>query len=224
MMLSGKTKKNSKLRIVYDASAGADGPSLNDCLCTGPKFGQNIMDIVLRFRVHNISLTADIEKAFLIISVSETDRDVLRFLWVDDVTEEEPRVITLRYMCGFRYIFKPIPPKCHSTHHIQKYSSSYLEVVQKIIHSIYYADDIISGADTDDHAYWLYSDSKMMFKEGGFNLRKLVTNSSDLQKKIVENERLMQLPPTDHTLNDEESYAKLTLGTIQKVPTGEIKF
>ena len=33
----------------------------------------------------------------------------------------------------------------------------------------------------------------------------------------------MQLPLTDHTLNDEESYAKLTLGTTQKVPTGEIK-
>ena len=50
-----------------------------------------------------------------------------------------------------------------------------------------------------------------------------MTNSSDLQKKIVENECLMQLPLTDHTLNDEESYAKLTLGTTQKVPTGEIK-
>ena len=33
----------------------------------------------------------------------------------------------------------------------------------------------------------------------------------------------MQLPPTDHILNDEESYAKLTLGTTQTVPTGEIK-
>ena len=96
------------------------------------------------------------------------------------------------------------------------------EVVEKITRSIY-VDDIISGADTDDHAYGLYSDSKMMFKEGGFNLRKFGTNSSDLQKKIVENECLMQLPPTDHTLNDEESYAKLTLGTIEKVPTGEIK-
>ena len=56
----------------------------------------------------------------------------------------------------------------------------------------------------------------MMCKEGGFNLRKFGTNSNDLQKKVVKNERLMQLPPTDHTLNGEESYAKLTLGTTQK--------
>ena len=72
-------KETTKLCIVYDAAARGEGPSLNDCLCTGPKFGQNIMDIVLRFRVHNVALAADIEKAFLMISVSKSDRDVLDF-------------------------------------------------------------------------------------------------------------------------------------------------
>lgn len=84
-------------------------------------------------------------------------------------------------------------------------------------------DDIAAGADTEGHAYKLYSDSKTMFKEGGFNLRKFVTNSSDLQRKIDENEHSTQLPPTDHSQNDEELYTKLTLGTTQKVRTGETK-
>ena len=73
-------KSTMKLRIVYNASAKQDGPSLNDCLYAGLKFGQNIMDIILRFRVDKVALAADIEKAFLMVSVAEGDRNVLRFL------------------------------------------------------------------------------------------------------------------------------------------------
>ena len=43
-------RDTTKLRVVYDASARLGGPSLNDCLYTGPKFNQNIFDILIRFR------------------------------------------------------------------------------------------------------------------------------------------------------------------------------
>lgn len=64
--------------------------SLNDCLYAGPKFGQSIMDILLRFRAYKTALAADIEKAFLMISVAPQDRDVLHFLWVDDIASSRP--------------------------------------------------------------------------------------------------------------------------------------
>ena len=73
-----KDKQTSKLRIVYDASARSQGPSLNDCLYTGPKFSQNIMEILTRFRIHHVALAGDIEKAFLKLSVNQEDRDVLK--------------------------------------------------------------------------------------------------------------------------------------------------
>ena len=75
-----RMKDTTKLRVVYDASARSNGPSLNDCLHAGPKFNQRIFDLLMRFRVHRIAITADIEKAFLMISVARPDRDVLRFL------------------------------------------------------------------------------------------------------------------------------------------------
>ena len=90
-------KATTKLRIVYDASSRTCGPSLNDCLYTGPKFGQRIMDILLRFRTHRVAMAADIEKAFLMISVREEDRDVLRFLWVKDLKSDVPDVTVLRF-------------------------------------------------------------------------------------------------------------------------------
>ena len=53
-------KQTTRLRVVYDASVRADGPSLNDCLYTGPNFGQSTLDILLRFRLHNLGVTSPI--------------------------------------------------------------------------------------------------------------------------------------------------------------------
>ena len=74
-----RDKSTTKVRVV--ASARSTGCSLNECLNKGPKFDH----ILLRFQTHKVALTADIEKAFLMVSVQKSDRDVQRFLWFDDV-------------------------------------------------------------------------------------------------------------------------------------------
>ena len=89
-----RDKDTTKLRIVYDASAKDQGPSLNDRLHVGPKFHQLILDILLRFRVHMVGLIADIEKA-----LAEKDRDVLRFVWVERIDEDPPKFLVLRFTC-----------------------------------------------------------------------------------------------------------------------------
>ena len=88
-------KDITKLRIVYDASARVDGPCLSDCLYTGPKFSQNIFDSLLRFRLNQVALIGDMEKAFLVISAADCDRDVLRFLWVKDAKNPQSEVIVM---------------------------------------------------------------------------------------------------------------------------------
>lgn len=43
---------DNKIRVVFDASAKCyQGPSLNECLLQGPKLQQDIVDILIRFRV-----------------------------------------------------------------------------------------------------------------------------------------------------------------------------
>ena len=148
-------KQTSKLRIVYNASARNGGPSLNDCLHTGPTFGQNILDILLRFRLYRVAVTADIEKAFLVVSVAKEDRDALHFLWVEDIISPLPRLVTLRFAwVVFSVSSSPFLLNATLQHHIERYRSSDPSFVDMFIRSIY-VDDLTSGADTEEEALFL---------------------------------------------------------------------
>ena len=75
--------KTTTLRIVMDASSKskASAFSLNDCLMTGPNLIVNMAILLLRFRQEEFSVSADIEKAFLNLTIRTSDRDVMRFFF-----------------------------------------------------------------------------------------------------------------------------------------------
>ena len=74
-------KTTTKMRIVFDTSTSTSRqPSLNDCLEAVPNFVPELMKVILRFRTHRVALTADVEKAFLQISLAKEERDFVRFL------------------------------------------------------------------------------------------------------------------------------------------------
>ena len=220
-------KTTTKVRVVYDASAKSDGPSLNDCLLTGLKFNQKILDILIRFRSFCEALTADIEKAFLMISVAESDRDVLRFLWVNDLTKDPPDVRTLRFT---RVIFgvssSPFLLNATIKYHLEQHLDSHPDLIQSLLRSTY-VDDIITGASSEDEAFDLYTQSKEILRRGGFNLRKFLTNSRQLQLRIDQAEN--SHAPTKEIVEEEgphywgETYAEATLGSTQGPGSGEHK-
>ncbi|KFM65109.1 hypothetical protein X975_10090, partial [Stegodyphus mimosarum] len=75
-------KETSRVRIVFDASSkGENSKSLNDLSEAGLNLNPNILDVILKFREHNIAFSADIEKAFLMINIAEEDRKYLKFFW-----------------------------------------------------------------------------------------------------------------------------------------------
>ena len=219
-----RDKETTKVRIVYDASARSSGPSLNDCLHVGPKLNQKILDILLRFRVHRIAVIADIEKAFLMVSMARRDRDVLRFLWVRDACEEEQELIELRFT---RVVFgvssSPFLLNATIRHHLGKYETTHPHFVEKLRRSLY-VDDLASGADDVEQAHQMFSTAKAILKDAGLNLRKFYSNSAELQARVNPDAGLGN-PTCEATATGalEESYSSSTLGGGQRLHSGEQK-
>lgn len=58
-----------KLRVVFDASTKYhSGVSLNQYLLVGPKLQQDIVDVLVGFRVHKVAFTTDICKNYKYIN------------------------------------------------------------------------------------------------------------------------------------------------------------
>ena len=116
-------------------------------------------------------MTADIEKAFLMVSVAREDCDALRFLLVDDVTAPLPRLVTLRFA---RVVFgvssSPFLLNATIRRHVKGYRLSDPLFVVRFIHSIY-VDDLTCGSDSEEGAIELNTKSRQCMAEAGFNRR-----------------------------------------------------
>ncbi|XP_035208352.1 uncharacterized protein LOC118183049 [Stegodyphus dumicola] len=83
-------RPDKPVRVVFDASSHSKNEySLNDCLYSGPNLNPPLLEILIQFRTHSIAFTADIEQAFLQISLSPEDRDAVRFLWANNLTDKD---------------------------------------------------------------------------------------------------------------------------------------
>lgn len=220
-----KDRLTSKVRIVYDASARQNGPSLNNCLYTGPNLTQSIFDILLRFRTFKIALGGDIEKAFLQVSIEEKDRDSLRFLWFKDIHQDPTEVEVLRFTrVVFGVTASPFLLNATIHHHMEKYREQDPSFVKLFLSSIY-VDDVSIGAEDVNSTFQLYLKSKIRLLEAGFHLRKFVTNSEELrthiktledQENLAGRGNLTEMSNVDKEISVEEedqSYAKQSLGS-----------
>ena len=63
----------------------------------GPCLLPPIFDILVRFRLGEIRIVANIKKAFLQIAIDEDQRDFLRIIWYKNVFAQNPTVKILRF-------------------------------------------------------------------------------------------------------------------------------
>ena len=196
----------TKIRAVFDASAkSSSGVSLNDTLLVGPTIHPPLVDVLLRFRLHRVALTADVSKMYRAIELTESDKDLHRFVWRTTPSE------TLRDYRMTRVTFgvsaSSFAVNMSVRHNAADLAHKY-PLAAKAVDESFYVDDGLTGADSTKEAIELQKQLQDLFSQGGFLLRKW--NSSDPAA-------LQHIPPelkdsqTMHTITEVEVYTK-TLG------------
>ena len=184
------------MRIVYAANAKrSEKPSLNDCLETGPNLLPKIFDILVRFRAYKYAITSDIKAAFLNIGITGKDRDYLQFLWVDDISQEDPCVIVFRFIVVV-FGLNCLPNLLSATiiTHMTHYSDINRDFVETFLRDLY-MDDNTSGTQNIDAALDYYIFARTLMLQGGFELRKWQSNSAELMKNIHDYEKFFTNEP-----------------------------
>ncbi len=193
------TSTTTKLRIVFNASApSGTGVSLNDTLLVGPTFYPPLTNILLKFRMFPIALTADISKMFRAIELHENDRDFHRFVW-------KSKDGVLKDFRMKRLTFGAASSPFIATRTLKQLSQDFRNdypLASQVVESSFYVDDCITGATSDTEAITLQQNLVKLMKQGDFLLRKWRSNSDNVLKTIPddlkEKEGLQELPvPTE---------------------------
>ncbi|GBO07644.1 hypothetical protein AVEN_141048-1 [Araneus ventricosus] len=186
----------TKCRIVFDASSNEVGQlSLNDCLWSGTNLNQNIFNLLIYFCLNKNAILSDIEKAFLQISLSERDRDVLRFIFTsENLTICDSALIQV-------YRFKRLPFGITSSpfllsaaikKNLEKYRDLF-PIAPQLLDNCMYVDDLIAGTDSVNAAFNVSLDSDKIMKDSNMHLRKWISNDATLMK-LWEKEGFSTLP------------------------------
>lgn len=184
-------KTTTKLRVVYDASAKTRPyyKSLNECLLRGPVMLHNLCGILMRFRLHEIALIADIEKAFLQIGLQQSQRDVTRFMWIKDINNPnvyQDNIQEYRFCrVPFGIISSPFLLGATIEAHLGTYTSDKASKLKRDI----YVDNIVTGTKDESEAIELYKDAKSIFNDASMNLREWLSNSDVVNKCVSTSDR-----------------------------------
>src|SRR5699024_9092643 len=132
-------KLTTQIRIVFDGSSHApNSKSLNENLFKGVN-DWNSFELLIKFRFGAVAVTADIEKAYLMISIEPEDRDALRFFWYDE--ENQPTIYRMKVV-PFGTSASPFLLFAVMRHHFERYRAEFPDIIP-MIESNFYVDDLL---------------------------------------------------------------------------------
>ena len=196
----------TKIRAVFDASAkSSTGVSLNDTLLVGPTLHPPLVDVMLRFRLYPVALTADVSKMYRAVELTEADKDLHRFVWRSQTNEplRDYRMTRVTFGVSASSFAANMAVKQNAIDCADEYP-----VASEVVHKSFYVDDCLTGAQDPTSALLLQQQLTKLFSFGGFVLRKWNSNDLSVLREIPEELRDSR---EVHTFTEDNQYSK-TLG------------
>nr|CAH7729738.1 unnamed protein product [Callosobruchus chinensis] len=172
----------TKLRVVFNASAPTTtGLSLNDLQMTGPIIQQDLLSIILRFRMRSIVLSSDIKMMYRQVLINPNQRNLQKIVWRSNPNEplKTFQLNTVTYgttAASFLAIrcLHQLAYECEVEH----------PNIAKIIRNDMYVDDLLTCVDTEQEANYIISHITQIFLQRGFELRKWKSNDKNVLSDI----------------------------------------
>ena len=197
-----------KFRVVFNGAANFGGKSLNACLDKGPEHSSTLLGTLLRFRTFQFAITADIKGMFYNISLIESDRDFLRFLWWEN-GDPRQRIVEYRLTHQAPGLTSSPSNACFVLRQIAIDNRTNASPIT--LHSIrtsFYMDDWLPSFSSISEARTAVDEIRTLLTSAGLHLTKFVSNNAG----IIENVPAVDRAPVDETRSPGTKEERKTLG------------
>ncbi|XP_044005877.1 uncharacterized protein LOC122850886 [Aphidius gifuensis] len=177
-----ESSTSTKLRVVFNGSQKTNtGESLNDNLYEGPKLLNSLVSVLTQWRAYQYVFSCDIRQMFRQIIIHPDDQKYQRIFCRHtlDSPVQEYELTTVTYGT------KPAPFLALATlKQLELEEGDRFPLVKSAISQGSYMDDIYVEADNIQQGIDKVVQIQQMLHSGGFELRKWISNSSELLSKI----------------------------------------
>ena len=82
---------------MFDGAASFKGASLNDAVLSGSNLLNNLVDVLIRFRLGKFACMADLSKCFFQVAMPENQQKLFRLIWFADNDIEKAAVQIFKF-------------------------------------------------------------------------------------------------------------------------------
>ncbi|XP_021346186.1 uncharacterized protein LOC110445733 [Mizuhopecten yessoensis] len=187
-------KKPDSVRVVFDSSAQCEGTSLNDVLIKGPDLANNLQGILMRFRLEEFAIMADVEQMFHNFRVAENHRNYLRFFWHSNNDLDSP----LEEFRMTVHVFGNRTSPAVTNYGLRRSVSSADPDVQSFVSNNFYVDDGLMSFPSTDQAVDLVKRTQTALRDGGgLRLHKIASNSTEILEQFPKEDLAKDLKNLD---------------------------